>query len=536
MPLRVSNIRLRWDEPETVLPARLARILGLRTEELASWRILRKSLDARDKDALKFVYAAEVSLPDAEAYLSRRAERRSWQDTPVDLYQEPPFVVPEPGTEPLPHRPVIVGTGPGGLLAGYILAEQGYRPLLLERGRAVRDRIRDVKDFDAGGTFQPESNYLYGEGGAGTFSDGKLTYRGSGPDVRRVLEILARCNGKPSILYEQRPHLGSNRLPAVVKALRRRIEEFGGEVRHGELVTDLDLSGGRVRGVVTSSGVIPASVVLLAIGHSARDTFAMLHSRGVPLEQKPFQMGVRIEQPQAEANRFKYGQSPMEDRLGPADYSMVVRGSRDLFTFCMCAGGYIMPSVSSPGAYCTNGMSLANHDSPFANSGLVVTVEPHEFGDLHPLAGVWFQERCEKAAYALSGDDYKAPLQRAADFMDGRLSDPVPESTHPRGGVAARMEQVLPPRVAEALRTGLPLMDRMWRGRLVSTSHLAGPETRGSSPVRIVRDSGTRQSPGITGLYPVGEGAGYAGGIVSAGLDGLRSALSVISRHRVPAA
>ncbi|MFM7114512.1 MAG: NAD(P)/FAD-dependent oxidoreductase, partial [Planctomycetota bacterium] len=215
-------------------------------------------------------------------------------------------------------------------------------------------------------------------------------------------------------------------------------------------------------------------------------------------------------------------------------YSMVVRGSRDLFTFCMCAGGYIMPSVSSPGAYCTNGMSLANHDSPFANSGLVVTIEPGEFGDTHPLAGIRFQEKWEKAAYALSGEDYKAPLQRAGDFMDGRLSDPVPESTHPRGGVPARMEQVVPPQVAEALHTGLPIMDRMWRGKLIPSSHLAGPEARGSSPVRIVRDSVTRQSPGLGGIYPVGEGAGYAGGIVSAGLDGLRSAMSVIAMHRLP--
>ena len=292
MPLRVSNIRLRWDEPEATLPARISSILGIKSEDLSSWRILRKSLDARDKGALQFVYAAEVTFPDAEAFLAQRANRQSWRDTPVDLYVEPPFIVPPSGNQPLPHRPIIVGTGPGGLLAGYILAEQGYRPILLERGRAVRDRIRDVKDFDAGGVFQPESNYLYGEGGAGTFSDGKLTYRGSGPDVKRVLEVFARCNGKPSILYEQRPHLGSNRLPAVVKALRRRIEEFGGEVRHGVMVTDIDLSGGEVRGVSTTQGFISSNVVMLAIGHSARDTFAMLHARGVPLEQKPFQMGV----------------------------------------------------------------------------------------------------------------------------------------------------------------------------------------------------------------------------------------------------
>jgi uncharacterized FAD-dependent dehydrogenase len=238
----------------------------------------------------------------------------------------------------------------------------------------VRDRIRDVRAFDEGGPHDPESNYLFGEGGAGTFSDGKLTYRGSGPDVRHVLELFAACKGKPSILYDARPHLGSNRLPAVVKALRRRIEQFGGEVRFGCRVEDLDLVDGRLRGLGTSSGHIPASVAILAIGHSARDTYAMLCRRGVPMVQKPFQMGVRIEQPQEIVNRVQYGRHRLEDRLGAADYSLVANGRHDLFTFCMCAGGYIMPSVSEPGHFCTNGMSLSRHDSPFANSGLVVTI------------------------------------------------------------------------------------------------------------------------------------------------------------------
>src|SRR6266481_7796641 len=295
MSLRVSNIRLGLDQPEAILPEKLAAILRVPGDVLGPWRILRKSLDARDKDRIGFVYSVEVSLADEEAKVAQWARDRAIPEARVELYSEPPFVMPEPGSQPLPQRPIVVGSGPGGLVAAYFLAERGYRPLLLERGRAVRDRIRDVAAFDAGGPHDPESNYLFGEGGAGTFSDGKLTYRGSGPDVRRVLELLAECKGKPSILYDYRPHLGSNRLPAVVKAIRRRIEALGGEVRFNCRVEDLDLTPDGLRGVSTSSGHIAADVVLLAVGHSARDTIAMLVKRGVPIVQKPFQMGVRIE-------------------------------------------------------------------------------------------------------------------------------------------------------------------------------------------------------------------------------------------------
>src|SRR5207248_2890924 len=264
----------------------------------------------------------------------------------VDQYAEEPFVMPPPGTAALEQRPVVVGSGPGGLVAAWFLALQGYRPLVLERGRAVRDRIRDVAAFDAGGPHDPESNYLFGEGGAGTFSDGKLTCRGSGPDVRRVLELFAECKGKPSVVYDARPHLGSNRLPAVVKALRRRIEALGGEVRFSCRVEDLDLADGKLRGLMTSSGYVAATAAVLAIGHSARDTYAMLLRRGVPMVQKPFQMGVRVEHPQETVNRVKYGPAHLEERLGAADYTLVAHGRHDVFSFCMCAGGYIMPSVS----------------------------------------------------------------------------------------------------------------------------------------------------------------------------------------------
>jgi uncharacterized FAD-dependent dehydrogenase len=531
MPIRVSNLRLRIDEPESALAGRLADVLGLPPGEPLRWRILRKSLDARSRDALQFVYNAEVILPEDEARALDRARASVRPPVRVDLYAEEPFVMPPPGTAPLGERPVVIGSGPGGLVAAHFLAVHGYRPLVLERGRAVRDRIHDVRAFDQGGPFDPESNYLFGEGGAGTFSDGKLTCRSTGPDVRRVLELFAECKGKPSVLYDGRPHLGSNRLPAVVKAIRRRVEELGGEVRFSCRVEDLDLRDGRLRGLMTSSGYVAASAALLAIGHSARDTYAMLLRRGVPMVQKPFQLGVRVEHPQETVNRVKYGPACLEERLGAADYALVAHGRHDVFSFCMCAGGYIMPSVSEAGYFCTNGMSLSRHDSPFANSGLVVTIDPDEFGGADVLAGVRLQQVYERRAFEIGRGEYLCPIQRATDFLADRPTRGVPANSYPRGAVAARVAELVPPVVVEALRGGLPIMDRKWQGRFLPEATLVGPEARGSAPVRIPRDETSRETPGVEGLYPVGEGAGYAGGIVSAAVDGLRSARAIIAKY-----
>jgi uncharacterized FAD-dependent dehydrogenase len=531
MALRVTNIRLGVDEPESALSGRLAKLLGLLPEALGSWRILRKSLDARDKDALQFVYHAEVRLPEDEARVLERIRGRVQAPAQVEPFHETPFEIPLAGSRALDHRPVIVGSGPAGLIAAYFLAEQGYKPLVLERGRAVRDRIRDVRAFDEGGPLDPESNYLFGEGGAGTFSDGKLTCRNSGPDVRRVLELFAEHKGKPSVVYENRPHLGSNRLPAVVKAIRRGLETLGGEVRFSCLVEDLDIADGKLRGLFTSSGYIPASVALLAIGHSARDTYAMLMRCGVPMVQKPFQMGVRIEHLQETVNRVKYGSQRLEDRLGAADYALIAHGKHDLFTFCMCAGGYIMPSVSEPGYFCTNGMSLSKHDSPFANSGLVVTIPTEDFGSSDVLAGVRLQQKYESKSFAVGRGDYLCPIQRAVDFLAQRRTADIPPNSYPRGCVSADIADLAPSLIVEALRYGLPIMDKRWQGRFMPEATLVGPEGRGSAPVRIVRDEANRETPGIEGLYPVGEGAGYAGGIVSAAVDGLRSAKAIVAKY-----
>jgi uncharacterized FAD-dependent dehydrogenase len=531
MPLRVSNLRVGLDDPDSALPEQLERFLGVPARQL-QWRLLRKSLDTRDKGDIRFVVSVAVETPDAAAVIARKSSQISGPT--VELYDEPPFALPEPGARPLRHRPLIVGSGPAGLVAAYFLAERGYCPRVLERGPPVSQRIRDVKAFDAGGPFEPESNYLFGEGGAGTFSDGKMTFRGAGPDVRRVLELFAECKGKPEILYEHRPHLGSNRLPAVVKALRRRIESLGGEVRFHTRVEDLSFREQRLVGVVTSSGSMQCDVAILAIGHSARDTYAMLVRRGVPLEQKPFQFGVRIEHPQSLVNRTQYGRAPLEASLGNADYALIAHGEHDLFTFCMCAGGYIIPSVSADGYFCTNGMSLSRRDSYYANSGLVATVPLEAFGGDDVLAGVRLQERYERRAFEIGRGEYRCPVQRAADFVAGSTTAKPPICSYPRGVVSAELREVLPPLVAEAVAAGLPRMDRRWRGRFLPEAVLAGPEARGSSPVRVVRDPVTRCSPGIDGLYPIGEGAGYAGGIVSAAIDGLRTARAIIATYATP--
>jgi uncharacterized FAD-dependent dehydrogenase len=538
MSIRVSNLRLPVEEPEANLPTHLAHALGVKPSALGRWHIVRKALDLRDKRQLRFVYNFEVEVPTDELSVVNRAQHSPHATAQIELHTEPPFSMPEPGTTPLPHRPVVVGSGPGGLVCAYFLAKHGYRPLLLERGTKVNDRIRDVKSFDDGGPFHPESNYLFGEGGAGTFSDGKLTCRGTGPDVLRVLELLAECKGqqpgKPSILYYHRPHLGSNRLPAVVKAIRQKIEDFGGEVRFLTRVEDLLFDAGGLHGVHTSSGFVPTSVVVLAIGHSARDTYRMLADRKVPMTLKPFQFGVRIEHRQDVVNAVQFGprHTQYEELLGNADYSLVASGERDLFTFCMCAGGYIIPSVSQEGFFATNGMSLSRRDSPFANSGLVVTVPVEEFGATDVLAGVRLQEKYEARAFEIGKRaEYRVPAQRASEFVAQRAGGSVPQVSYPRGAQMCDLREVLPPVVSEAVAHGLPQMDRRWHGRFLTDAVLTGPESRGSSPLRIDRDTESRESPGVPGLYPVGEGAGYAGGIVSAAVDGLRTARAIIGKY-----
>jgi uncharacterized protein len=522
MLLRITNLRSRIEAPETELPQRAAKTMGVAAECFRSLKILRKSLDARQRDALEFVYSLVVDVPD-------NLKARVSGDVRVEPFQQEPFFDPDPGQTPLPNRPVIVGSGPAGLLAGYYLALKGYRPIILERGLPVKQRVPAIRTFDRGGELDVENNYLFGEGGAGCFSDGKLTCRISGPDVDWVLQSFVDCGGRPSLVYEQRPHLGSNKLPMICRNFRRKIEALGGEYRFGCRLDGLMFQDSRL---VTSTGVIAASQVLLAMGHSARDTYRMLLEAGFPLRPKAFQLGLRIEHPQELINERKYGRAEYLSQLGAADYSLIAKGQRDLFTFCMCAGGIVIPSVSEPNMFCSNGMSNSRHDTPFANSGLVVTLDPDQFGSDHPLAGVELQRKYESLAFRIAGSNYQAPVQRAKDFLAGRTPShsQVIESSYQRGVTPSNLNELLPPVILQTIHAGLPLMDAKWNGKYIPDAVLVGPEMRGSSPVRIDRDRESFQIPGVAGVYPIGEGAGYAGGIVTAAVDGLRAARKVVEQ------
>jgi uncharacterized protein len=528
MLLRITNLRSRVEAPEAELPQRAAAAIGVDSEQFRSLKILRKSLDARQRDSLEFVYSLVVDVADATKTNHRN-------DIRVENFQAEKFFDPTPGATPLPHRPVIVGSGPAGLLAGYYLALHGYRPIILERGLAVKERVPAIRKFDRGGELDTENNYLFGEGGAGCFSDGKLTCRITGADVDWVLHRFVECGGRPSLVYEHRPHLGSNKLPMICRNFRRKIEALGGEYRFGCRLDGMSFEGDRLRGLATSTGFIETSHVLLAMGHSARDTYQMLLAAGLPLRPKAFQLGLRIEHPQSLINEHKYGRPEYLEQLGAADYTLVAKGQPDLFTFCMCAGGIVIPSVSEPNMVCSNGMSNSRHNTPFANSGLVVTLEPGQFGSDHPLAGVEIQRKYESLAFRLTGGNYQAPVQRAGDFLAGRTPAPNAsiESSYERGVAPRNLNEILPPFIAKAIHAGLPLMDAKWKGNYLPDAVLVGPEMRGSSPVRIDRDRESFQIPGVPGVYPVGEGAGYAGGIVTAAVDGLRAARKIVE-HFAP--
>lgn len=531
MPIRISNLRLPVTVPETDLPTHLARRLGLPVADMPHWRILKKSLDARSSSDLQFVYTTLVELPDDQLGFVKNKNKQS---TDIQAFEPAIFDDPQPGGIPITDRPIVVGSGPAGLLAAYYLAIKGFRPIILERGQAVKDRVPTVREFDRGGEFDRENNYLFGEGGAGCFSDGKLTCRLEGPDVDWVLKSFVECGGRPSLVYENRPHLGSNKLPMICRNYRRKIEALGGEYKFGCRFEGIKLKDGHVVGIHTSSGDMTCSQLILGIGHSARDTYQILYDLGVPMVQKAFQLGVRIEQPQSQINHHKYGRPEYETILGAADYTIQSRGPKDVFTFCMCAGGIIMPSISQPEMFCSNGMSNSRHDTPFANSGVMVTLEPDEFGGTHPLAGMHLQQKYEAVAYQLGRANYFAPIQTAQDFLKGRPTHPGAklECSYQRGIQPALLDHVLPPVVATAIRHSLPAMDKKLRGNFLKHAILVGPEMRGSSPIRIDRSLETRQCPNIQGLYPVGEGAGYAGGIVSAAVDGLRSARVIVRQFQ----
>ncbi len=525
--LRVSNLKLSIEDDPENLKQYIIKKMGIKQNELINYSIFKQSIDARKNDMIYFVYTVDVKLKNEEAFRKRNKSGHITCTPDLD------YKYVESGPEKLKHRPVVVGTGPAGLFAGIILSEMGYRPVLLDRGQDVDARTEIVRKFWEQGQLDPECNVQFGEGGAGTFSDGKLTTLIRDRRCRKVLVELVRAGAPDEIMYSYKPHVGTDRLRTVVKMLRRKIISLGGEVRFNSKVSDIITRDGRVEGVlINGRDRLDTNVLILAPGHSARDTFEMLLARGVRMEPKPFSMGVRIEHPQILIDRAQYKNFAGHKRLGPADYKLVCHTSsgRSAYTFCMCPGGVVVAASSEEGCLVINGMSNYARDGQNANSALLVGVSPGDFGSDDPLAGMRFQRKWEQKAFALGGGRYRAPVQLVGDFLAGRASRALGEVKPSYTGevVLADLKHCLPDFVIETLREAIPELDQKLRGFASPDAVLTGVETRSSSPIRILRDRNFECV--LKGLYPAGEGAGYAGGIISAAVDGIRVAEAVAAR------
>jgi uncharacterized FAD-dependent dehydrogenase len=528
--LRLTELRLPLGHAPDALPAAICERLGLTPAELVRFAVARRAHDARRKSAILMVYSVDVEVTDEPGVLQRCADDLRVRPTPDTSYR---FVARAEADDP--RRPIVIGTGPCGLFAGLLLAQMGFRPILLDRGKVVRQRTQDTWGLWRRSELNPESNVQYGEGGAGTFSDGKLYSQIKDPRHlgRKVLTEFVTAGAPPEILTEAHPHIGTFRLVTMVESLRRTIEALGGEYRFQQRVSDLlidtDARGQRqMRGVVLDSGEqIASDHVVLAVGHSARDTFAMVHERGVQIEAKPFSLGVRIEHPQSRIDQARFGTSAGHPDLGAADYKLshACSNGRTAYSFCMCPGGTVVAAASEPGRLVTNGMSQYSRNERNANAGIVVDITPERDFPGHPLAGIALQRQWEEAAFQAGGGDYLAPAQRVGDFLVDRPSTAlgaVVPSYRP-GVRPTDLSTCLPDFVIAAIREALPVFGRQIPGFDDPDAVMTGVETRTSSPVRIPRGKDF-QSLNTTGLYPAGEGAGYAGGILSAAVDGIKVA------------
>jgi uncharacterized protein len=532
--VRLYNLTLLLDrDSDDDLRRAALKRAGLAERDVSAVRLVRRGVDARGRTPV-YNCTADVDLaPDVDV-------RRILRDlgSQAAIPDSTPPLTAEPGGTPLSGRVVVVGSGPAGGFAAYVLALNGYQPLLVERGRPALERLRQIGRWNAGVVeLDPDNNALFGEGGAGSFSDGKLyTSNRRDPFLPRILETFVDCGAPASILTDAAPHVGTDILSRVVVRMRERIEQLGGEVRFSARLTDVRVKDGALAGI-TLNGTehIDTGSVILAPGHSARDTYEMLLARGVAMQAKPFQLGVRIEHPQELIDRAQFGRYARDKRLVPASYDLACRlaNTPELYSFCMCPGGITMAAVSEPGMLNTNGMSFSPQSSGYANSALVTTFDTGDFGH-GPLDGVAFQRRYEALAFEAGGGEYATPAQPVTHYLRGLHSPRNMRGTYARGRRYTGLEGLLPEKLNKALRAGLPQFDKRVRGFVSDSGILHAIEARASSPVRIARDNETRESLNTQGLYPVGEGAGYAGGIMSAALDGIQTALRIITTHTRP--
>ena len=525
--IRIRDITLPFDHEEQTLLKAIFRRLGAAQSNFVDFKIVRKSIDARRKNRIVTVYTVDVQLKNEAALLASFINDTKISQSPSGTYNMPE-VIAGAGL-----HPVVVGSGPCGLFAGLILAQAGLKPILIERGKDVKTRIKDVKAFWQEAKLDPESNVQFGEGGAGTFSDGKLTtqIKDKHNRCKKVLAELVSAGAPEEILHLAKPHIGTDNLIRVVQSIRDTIISLGGSVRFETKLTGLIIKDSKISGVVVNdSETISTDAVVLALGHSARDTFEMLCELNIPIKPKAFSIGVRIEHPQEIVDKAQYGKSASHPALGAAEYKLVCHcdNGRSAYTFCMCPGGEVIASSSEPGMLVTNGMSFFKRDKPNANSALLVGVTPDDFPDEGPLSGVEFQRKWERRAFAAGGSNYSAPVQLVGDFLARRASEKLGEvmPTYTPAVTPCDLSECLPEFVTETLRMAIPEMDRKLKGFAMFDAVMTGIESRSSSPIRILRDE-TFQSPGVKGVYPAGEGAGYAGGIISAAVDGIKVAEAV---------